>query len=273
MIQAIIQLEKYPCAAWIIEQFARARDQIIVIEQAGIFLRGLVAAQHRLTDREKRHAGGEDTRGSVILIQHLQTRGFVFHQALDFGLACGLYGFRREALADSALVDDENAAPRRISFRAAGDIQRQPFCHGSREVLVRDAAALQRLGRLTKRGFLIRRGDFREYFSRLRAAWCKPKLPRQRSAHPRHALALLHGVQQLCAATRHGADHFGKLCWRLVFRQNCQGRAIRLTGQQRIAFARQQRPSILFLHHRELRRQARFQRKGAQQGLRETMQG
>jgi hypothetical protein len=42
--------------------------------------------------------------------------------------------------------------------------------------------------------------------------------------------------------------------------------------QQRIAFACQQCPAILFLHDGELRRQACLKRKGAQQGLRETMQ-
>ena len=86
-------------------------------------------------------------------------------------------------------------------------------------------------------------------------------------------MTVLQRFQKLAASPGHGADHFGKFCGRLVFRQNRQGIAIRPTRQQRIAFTRQKRAAILFLHYRKLRRQICFQRKGAQQGLRETMQG
>ena len=272
MIQPVIQLEQNPGAAWIIEQFARARDQIIVIQQAGIFLGRLVAAQHGLTNREKRHAGGEHARGGAFAIQHQQAFSFAPHQVADFILPRAQF-LGGQFGSNFVIRVDENGAPIGMFCNALILGQREPCCQLLAMADILLATGEQKRHRRAQRlcFWRVNHGcNNRDliFFARLDA-----KLPRQRGAHPRHALALLHGVQQLCAAPSHGADHFGKLCRRLVFRQNCQGRAIRPARQQCIAFARQKRPSILFLHHRELRRQARFQRKGAQQGLRETMQG
>ena len=57
-----------------------------------------------------------------------------------------------------------------------------------------------------------------------------------------------------------------------MFRQYRQRILRRPARQQRISFARQQRPSILFLHHGKLRRQTCFEWKATQKRLRETME-
>ena len=84
MIQPIIQFEQYPGAAGIFEQFARAGDQVIIIQQPSIFLSRLVAAQHRFTNREKRHAGDEYAHGGAFLIKRQKAFAFTLHQITDF---------------------------------------------------------------------------------------------------------------------------------------------------------------------------------------------
>ena len=272
MVKPIIQLKQNPSAARIIEQFARARDQIIIIEQAGIFLRRLIAAQHRRTNGEKRHAGGKHACGGAFAIQHQLAFALVPHKVIDFILPrAKLLGCQFDA--DRIVPSDKNGAPIGMFCNALSIGQCEPCCQFLAMANILLAAGKKKLGRRAKiLGFrCINHRSFNcglIFLTRENA-----KLPRQCRPQPCNALAILHGLQHFTAGTGHGVDHLGKASRCLILRQNRERILRGPARQQRIAFAREQGPAILFLHHRELRRQARFQRKAAQQRLRETMQG
>ena len=271
VIQPIIQLVQNPGASWIIEQVARARDQIIVIEQAGIFFRRLIAAKYWRADGEKRHTGGKDAGGGAFAIQHQLAFALAPHKVIDFILPrAKLLGCKSGA--NRVLPSDENGAPFGMPCDTLMLGQRKP----SRQFLAMAnilLTACQKQGRCRAQRLGFRRINHGRVNRRLIfLAGDDTKPARQRRPQPCHALALLHNIQQRAAGAGHGANHLGKACWRLMLCQNRERILRHPTRQQRIAFARQQRPAILFLHHRELRRQTCFQWKAAQKRLRETME-
>jgi hypothetical protein len=271
VVEPAIQLEQHPGAAGVAQHLARRQDQVVIVHQPSGTLLGAVALQNRGAQAEQGAGGGEQATGAAAAFQRGDPLAFLPQDLGAFRLA------RADILGG-------HPRPRRTLLRqqalrplgpARGALRRRQLQPSHQALPTRPVVGIAAGFQQPRRGYrlVMHRACPGRDQRRLMRILRQVEMPADGAAQRLERPGAAQRLRQSLAVLVQGADQLREAVRRDQAGQRLQRRGLGRAGQDRLPRLGQQRRRIGILDDSELRGEPGFQRKRAQQGLAEGVDG